>query len=89
MSDTDLRGRSRVTLTLLEAAELVGLSPFTVRNWVALGYLVPLRPRAKPLRFRREDVISCHDARRPQTWHDQVDRLAAEWSSLQSGNETS
>lgn len=39
------------------AAELVGVSPSTIRNWVARGHLKPHTPGTRPL-FRLRDVLS-------------------------------
>lgn len=66
-------------LTMIEAAELVGVSPLTIRQWVARGHLKPLVPNAKPLLFRESDVLDCSYARRPKTWHTKMDTLSAAW----------
>jgi len=62
-------------LTMIEAAELVDVSPFTIRGWVARGYLHPVRPNAKPLLFREADVVTCHLERQSKTWHARLDTL--------------
>ena len=62
-------------VTMIEAAELVGVSPFTIRGWVARGYLSPVRANAKPVLFREADVVTCHLERQPATWHARLDTL--------------
>ena len=64
-----------MTLTMIEAGELVDVSPFTIRGWVARGYLHPVRPNAKPLLFREVDVVTCHLERQSKTRHAQLDAL--------------
>ena len=60
-------------LTMTEAAELVNVSPFTIRGWVARGYLHPVRPNAKPLLFREADVVDCHLERQSKARHARLD----------------
>ena len=62
-------------LTMTEAAELVNVSPFTIRGWVARGYLSPVRPNAKPVLFREADVVTCHLERQSKSWHARLDTL--------------
>ena len=64
-----------MTLTTEEAAAEVGTDPATLRAWVSRGHLRPVRVGAKPLRFRREDVIEAWLQRRSQRWHDDLDAL--------------
>lgn len=68
-----------MTLTTQEAAELLGVNPFTIRQWVRREYLKPVRMGANPLRFREEDVVECHYARQPKTRRDALDALAEAW----------
>jgi excisionase family DNA binding protein len=44
------------TLSLSQAAQVLGVSLGTVRCWSDLGYLRSHRTQAGQLRFRREDV---------------------------------
>jgi excisionase family DNA binding protein len=53
-------------LTTTEAAEQVGVSPVTIRQWVHNGWLTPLNPGKRPLKFRWLEVSNCHaDHRKP------------------------
>jgi transposase len=72
-------------VTTAEAAERVGVSVATVESWVKRKQLDPVQPSPNPrvmtweARYLVADVIECaHDARKPQTWHDRLDRLARE-----------
>lgn len=67
------------TVDLAEAAELVGVSPRTVHKWVERGFLAPVRPGAKPSRFRISDVTECAYQRMPRTERERLDRLAERW----------
>ena len=71
------------TLSTAEAADLVGVSVRTVESWVARGYLAPCnrhptRTMTWEARYLVADVIECAHDRKPQTWHDRLDRLARE-----------
>jgi excisionase family DNA binding protein len=66
------------TLTIEEAAALVGVSPHAIRRWVACGYLKPVRPGARPLMFDEWDVTECKHDRMPQTVHDTLDAIWAD-----------
>jgi predicted site-specific integrase-resolvase len=48
-----------LTVTTDEAAAMAGKRPATIRDWVRHGYLEPIRPGARPLRFRAADVSAC------------------------------
>lgn len=55
------------TVTTREAAALAGVSPATIRSWVAKGWLAPL-PVLDPSRrhhlFKPDEVVRCeHDHR--------------------------
>jgi len=65
-------------LTIEDAANLLEISPFTVKSWVERGQLRPVRPGAKPLLFRERDVLECHRARMSKALHARLDTLWAE-----------
>jgi len=68
----------RGILTIPEAADLLGISPFTVKSWLVRGHLRPIREDAKPLLFREVDVLECHRARMSAAMHVRLDTLWAE-----------
>lgn len=68
-----------MSLSTTEAAELVGVSPFTVRSWVARGYLRPVRPNAKPALYAEADVVECRYQRMSRAEHDTLD---ARWQQI-------
>ncbi len=75
------------TLTTAEAAERVGVSVATVESWVKRKQLTPCNRREGRVmtweaRYLESDVIECAYARKPQTWHDRLDRLAREAGML-------
>ena len=47
---------TRMYLTTGDVAELCGVTPETVRRWIRLGQLRPVRIPGQ-FRFRREDVL--------------------------------
>ena len=53
-----------MTITSAEAAEILGLAPASIRSLARRGELIPVRPNAHPLRFRREAVIELEWRRR-------------------------
>lgn len=57
-----------MTLTTEEAADVAGVSPVTIRKWVMLGWLSPVRRGARPLRFDYDEVARCQREHRPATW---------------------
>ena len=65
-------------LTIEDAANLLAISPFTVKSWVERGQLRPVRPGAKPLLFLERDVLECHRARMSKALHARLDTLWAE-----------
>lgn len=65
-------------LTIEDGADLLGISPFTVKSWVARGQLRPVREGAKPLLFREHDVLECHRARMTKALHARLDTLWTE-----------
>ena len=64
-------------LTIEDSADLLGISGFTVKSWVARGQLRPVREGAKPLLFREHDVLECHRARMSAALHERLDALWA------------
>jgi hypothetical protein len=69
-------------LTYAGAADLLGISPFTVKSWRARGQLWPVREDGKPLLFRERDVLSCHRARMSKAMHERLDTL---WEEILAG----
>lgn len=55
-------------VTTDEAANIAGVSPATIRQWVVRGDLEPIRRGAKPLRFDYDDVARVQRDKRPATW---------------------
>ena len=53
-----------MTITSAEAAEILGLKVASIRSLARRGDLIPVRPNAHPLRFRREAVIELEWRRR-------------------------
>ena len=70
-----------MTVTTDEAAELAGINPATIRQWVVRGDLEPVRRGAKPLRFDYDDVARVQREKRGSGWlarhADAAKRLAA------------
>ena len=65
---------SGLILTTEEAAEQVGVTPATIRQWVMRGHLEPVRRGAHPLRFHLLDVARCHADRQSREYHDTLRR---------------
>lgn len=68
-----------MTVTTDEAAELAGVSPVTIRQWVVRGDLKPVRRGAKPLRFHYDDVARVQHSKRPTTWQRQHAQRRKQW----------
>lgn len=51
-------------LTIAEAAELVRVSPSTIRRWIASGKLHPIRPGERTVRIARAELTHNGDTRR-------------------------
>lgn len=67
-----------MTLTTEEAATTAGVSPITLRKWVMLGWLEPVRRGARPLRFEYDEVARCQREHRSATWEREHQRRASE-----------
>lgn len=65
-------------LTTDEAARRVGVKPRLIQSWVERGRLSPLRPGAKPMCFREEDVIAAHASTLTAKRRAELDALARE-----------
>ena len=74
-------------LTIPQAAELVNVSPHTIKVWVRRKQLKPVKPRAKPLLFREDDVIECARARMSKAQHARLDALWREVLAEDSRND--
>lgn len=68
-----------LTVTTEEAARILGVTPGMVRQLVMKGKLHPLKPKARPLRFRKSEILELEMSRRPQSESDWLDRLSQEW----------
>ena len=68
---------SRLDANIIQAADLLGISPFTVKCWRERGQLRPVKEDVKPLLFREVDVLECHRARMTKAMHDHLDTLWA------------
>jgi excisionase family DNA binding protein len=66
-------------LTIDEAAEQVGVSTATLRQWVVRGHLEPLRRGTKPLVFHAADVWRCARERLPRRERERISELARRW----------
>jgi excisionase family DNA binding protein len=74
-----------VIVTTDEAANIAGVSPSTIRQWVVRGDLEPVRRGAKPLRFHYDDVARVQRDKRPSTWHQRHAEARESWGSLTQG----
>jgi predicted site-specific integrase-resolvase len=52
-------------LDTAQAAQLLGRSENTIRQWVHRGYLTPVDPRQRSHTFRIDDLWQCSRDRRP------------------------
>jgi len=68
-----------LTVTTEEAAEIAGVSPTTIRQWVVRGDLEPMRRGAKPLRFRYDDVCRVQRDKRSKVWQQRHDEARMRW----------
>lgn len=69
-------------VTTDEAAELAGVDPSTIRQWVARGDLQPLRRGVKPLRFDYAQVARVQRDKRPKSWLQRHAQAVATWERL-------
>ena len=68
-----------MTVTTEEAAQIAGVSPVTIRQWVRRGKLEPVQRGAKPLRFDYAEVARAQRESRPRTWLHRHAELAERW----------
>ena len=66
-------------LTTEQAAAELGVKPSRIRRMVMAGDLAPLRPGARPLMFRLDDVIECAHRRLTGSERAHLDTLAEQW----------
>lgn len=74
-----------MTVTTEEAAEIAGVKPVTIRQWVLRGDLEPVRRGARPLRFHYADVARVQRDKRPSTWAARHARAREAWLSSIAG----
>lgn len=70
-----------MTVTTDEAAELAGVDPTTIRQWVIRGDLEPVRRGVKPLRFSYGDVARVQREKRPKAWRTRHAEAVTVWSA--------
>jgi excisionase family DNA binding protein len=68
-----------MTVTTDEAAQIAGVKPVTIRQWVARGRLEPVRRGAKPLRFDYDDVAGAQHAGRSESWRQRHAEAVKRW----------
>lgn len=68
-------------VTTDEAAEIAGVSPATIRQWVVRGDLEPIRRGAKPLRFDYDEVARVQRDKRPGTWRRRHAEARETWAA--------
>lgn len=69
-------------LDVAQAAESVGVSPWTIRQWVNRGHLEPV-PGIAPMVFFESDVTWCRTSRRTAADAARVSSLSAAWRGVQ------
>jgi predicted site-specific integrase-resolvase len=72
-------------LTAEEAGEQVGVSPITIRSWVAKGWLKPVNPGRRPMRFRWLEVSRCQADHRRAAERARLDTLRADYARFVGG----
>lgn len=71
------------TLTIEQAAHLVGVSTWTVRKWVQRGYLRPVRiVLGGESRFIEGEVVDCAEARRSKRAQARLDEMTRQWQAV-------
>jgi hypothetical protein len=74
------------SLTTDDAAASLGIDPATLRRWVMKGWIHPVLPRGKPLRFRPDEVERARAGRLTEADHAEIDGA---WERLSPGSDTS
>ena len=67
-----------MTLTITEAADVLGISARTIRSWYDRGNITPVTVGVHPLRFYARDILACQAARVSNTKHTRLDTLWAQ-----------
>jgi hypothetical protein len=70
-------------LTVDQAAHAVGVSPWTIRQWMNRGHLQPV-PGIQPFTFFETDIYQCRTARRGPSRAARVSSAARTWHGVQS-----